>query len=244
MNFTKKIVLVTGASKGIGMEISTSFMKKGAVVIGTSRSKKGVEIINDFLQGNGKGYILDVTRLNSICKIVSEVKNEFGEIDILINNAGIIIDNLLVKMVKKHWDKVIKTNLTSVFMLSKAVVKPMIRKRYGRIISISSVSGISGNIGQTNYSSSKAGIIAFSKSLAREISSKGVTVNVVSPGFIETNMIKKFTKKQRKIIESQIPIGRFGYPKEVAEVVLFLASEKSSYITGETINVNGGIYMI
>ncbi|ADD79675.1 3-oxoacyl-[acyl-carrier-protein] reductase [Candidatus Riesia pediculicola] len=244
MSFKDKLVLVTGASNGIGMEISKLFAKNEANVIGTSTSINGVKKIDSYLKNRGKGYILNVLDKESIQKFFFQVEQDFGEVDILINNIGIVKDNLLVRMKRKDWEEVIKVNLTSIFIISKNVIKSMMKKRYGRIISIGSVVGMKGNLGQTNYSSSKSGIIGFSKSLAMEVAKYGITVNVVSPGFIDTRMTKFLDDKRKRKILSHIPIGRFGSPKEIASVVVFLASEDASYITGETVNVNGGIMMI
>ncbi|BGI51009.1 MAG: 3-oxoacyl-ACP reductase FabG [Arsenophonus endosymbiont of Ceratovacuna japonica] len=244
MNFYKKIALVTGANRGIGKSIAETLSECGAKVIGTSTNKKGAEEISSYFGKKGKGYVLNVTDAKSINITLSRIYEEFGEIDILINNAGIISDNLLMRMKKEEWNKVIDTNLTSIFNLSKAIIRSMIKKRYGRIISIGSVVGIMGNAGQVNYAAAKAGVIAFSKSLAREVASRGITVNVISPGFIKTDMTKTLTNKQQNEILSNIPIGRLGNAKEIASAVAFLASSEASYITGETLHVNGGMYMI
>ncbi|WMY94713.1 MAG: 3-oxoacyl-ACP reductase FabG [Arsenophonus sp.] len=244
MIFNGKIALVTGASRGIGRIIAELLIQNGARVIGTSTKKTGSALINSYLGKKGKGYILDVTNDKCIHTTLSNIYEEFGKIDILINNAGIRSDNLLIKMKEEDWNKVIHTNLTAIFSLSKAIIRSMIKKRYGRIISIGSVVGTMGNIGQVNYAAAKAGIIAFSKSLAREVASRGITVNVVSPGFVETDMTKALTDKQRKEILANVPVGRFADPKEIANAVIFLASDKAAYITGETLHINGGMYMI
>lgn len=244
MSVNKKISLITGANRGIGKAIAYSLIKNGSLVLGTATTQEGVSLINSYCGKNGKGYILNLMDVKSIEIFLKKVKKDFGEIDILINNAGIIRDQLLVRMKQEDWNKVMQINLNSVFLLSKFFIYSMIKKRYGRVISISSMVGVTGNVGQVNYATSKAGIIAFSKSLAKEVSSRGVTVNVVAPGFIESDMTKNLTDEYRSNILSKIPLGRFGKPEDVANVVIFLASDKASYITGETIHVNGGAYMI
>ncbi|WMY97059.1 MAG: 3-oxoacyl-ACP reductase FabG [Arsenophonus sp.] len=244
MIFDGKIALVTGASRGIGRAIAELLAQHGAKVIGTSTKKIGSALIDSYLNKNGKGYILNITDSKCVHTTLSNIYEEFGKIDILINNAGIRSDNLLIRMKEEEWNKVIHTNLTSIFNLSKTIIRSMIKKRYGRIISIGSVVGIMGNIGQANYSAAKAGIIAFSKSLAREVASRGITVNVVSPGFVETDMTQALTSKQKTGILSTIPVKRFATPQEIANAVIFLASDKAAYITGETLHVNGGMYMI
>ncbi|MFP3014436.1 MAG: 3-oxoacyl-ACP reductase FabG [Arsenophonus sp.] len=244
MSFNGKVALITGASRGIGHSIFKLMAKRGAKVVGTSTSKKGAELISSYFGDKGKGYILNVTDSKSIDSTLSKIRKEFGQIDILVNNAGITSDNILLRMKEEEWNIVINTNLTSIFNLSKAIIRSMIKKRYGRIISIGSVVGSLGNIGQVNYAAAKAGIVAFSKSLAREVARFGITVNVISPGFIETDMTLKLTNEQRVSILSSIPLGRLGYSKEIANAVAFLASDEASYITGETLHVNGGICMI
>lgn len=244
MNFKNKIVLITGASRGIGRSIAETFAALNATVIGTATNQINVNIINSYLGSSGKGIELDVSNKVSIENCLKSIRTEFSDIDILINNAGIVYDNLLIRMKEEEWQSIINTNLTSIFRISKAVIRAMIKKRYGRIITIGSVVGSIGNIGQTNYATAKAGLIGFSKSLAREVATYGITVNVVSPGFIATDMIKSLTSKQQENILSLIPLNRLGEPKEIANVVAFFASEEASYITGETIHVNGGIYMI
>ncbi|WP_348665986.1 3-oxoacyl-ACP reductase FabG [Arsenophonus symbiont of Ornithomya chloropus] len=244
MIFNEKIALVTGASRGIGRATAELLVQHGARVIGTSTKKIGSDLINSYLSNKGKGYILNVTDTQCMHNTLSNIYEEFGKIDILINNAGIRSDDLLIRMKEEEWNKVIHTNLTSIFNLSKIIIRSMIKQRYGRIISIGSVVGTMGNVGQTNYAAAKAGIIAFSKSLAREVASRGITVNVVSPGFVETDMTQALKGKKRTEILSTIPIGRFADPKEIANAVIFLASDKAAYITGETLHVNGGMYMI
>ncbi|MGP1928710.1 MAG: 3-oxoacyl-ACP reductase FabG [Arsenophonus sp. NC-WZS1-MAG3] len=243
MSFNGKIALVTGGSRGIGRSIAELLAEHGAKVIATATNKEAIETISNFLGDKGKGYILNVTDTESINSTISKVHEEFGEIDILVNNAGITSDNLLLRMKKENWSRVIDTNLTSIFSLSKAIMHSMIKKRYGRIISIGSVVGTLGNAGQANYAAAKAGIVAFSKSLAREVATRGITVNVVSPGFIETDMTRALTDEQQAGILASVPMGRLGDVKEIASAVAFLASDKASYITGETLHVNGGMYM-
>ncbi|HGV3502281.1 3-oxoacyl-ACP reductase FabG [Providencia sp. PROV259] len=244
MSFEGKIALVTGASRGIGKAIALTLIARGATVIGTATSEKGAEAITAYLDGKGKGLALNVTDAASIEETLTKIREEFGEIDILVNNAGITRDNLLMRMKEEEWQDVIDTNLSSVYRLSKAVLRAMMKKRCGRIISIASVVGVMGNAGQTNYAAAKAGLIGFSKSLAREVASRGITVNVVAPGFIETDMTKALTDEQRAGILSQVPADRLGDAQEIASAVAFLASDEAAYITGETLHVNGGMYMI
>lgn len=244
MSFDGKIVLVTGASRGIGRAIAESLVARGAKVMGTATSEKGAADISAWLGENGKGYVLNVADMSSIETTLASIKSEFGDIDILVNNAGITRDNLLIRMKDEEWQDVLDTNLRSVFRLSKAVLRSMMKKRFGRIITIGSVVGTSGNPGQSNYSAAKAGLVGFSKSLAQEVASRGVTVNVVAPGFIETDMTRALTDEQRAGILAGVPAGRLGDAKEIASAVTFLASEEAGYITGETLHVNGGMYMI
>ncbi|EHM41910.1 3-oxoacyl-[acyl-carrier-protein] reductase [Hafnia alvei ATCC 51873] len=244
MSFEGKIALVTGASRGIGRAIAENLVARGARVIGTATSDKGAADISAYLGENGKGYNLNVVDQASIDAVLSAIRAEFGEIDILVNNAGITRDNLLMRMKDDEWQDILDTNLTSVFRLSKAVLRAMMKKRCGRIITIGSVVGTMGNAGQANYAAAKAGLIGFSKSLAREVASRGITVNVVAPGFIETDMTRALTDEQRAGILSQVPANRLGDAKEIANAVAFLASDEAGYITGETLHVNGGMYMI
>lgn len=244
MGFDGKVALVTGASRGIGRAIAEDLVARGATVIGTATSENGAQAISEYLGDKGKGFVLNVTENDSIEKFLADVRAEFGEIDILVNNAGITRDNLLMRMKDDEWQDIIDTNLSSVFRLSKAVMRAMMKKRYGRIITIGSVVGTMGNAGQANYAAAKAGVIGFSKSLAREVASRGITVNVVAPGFIETDMTRALTDDQRAGILSQVPANRLGDAKEIASAVAFLASDEASYITGETLHVNGGMYMI
>lgn len=241
--FTGKVVLVTGASRGIGKAIATTFVEQGATVIGTATSEGGAEAISAYLGDAGKGMTLNVADADSIAEVLASIKEQFGDIDILVNNAGITRDNLLMRMKDEEWDSIIDTNLTSIFRMSKAVLRPMMKKRNGRIINIGSVVGSSGNPGQANYAAAKAGLIGFTKSMAREIASRGITVNVVAPGFIDTDMTKVLTDEQKQAIMNDVPAERLGKPEEIAATVAFLASDNAAYITGETIHVNGGMFM-
>jgi len=241
-----QIALVTGASRGIGRAIASALGAAGATVIGTATSQAGADSIAAALAEDGvtgAGMVLDVADAQSIADCLKRVSAEFGAVDILVNNAGITRDNLLMMMKDEQWDEIINTNLGSVFRMSKAVIRPMMKKRNGRIINISSVVGATGNPGQTNYAASKAGLVGFSKSLAREIGSRNITVNTVAPGFIDTDMTRELPEEQRAALTSQIPLGRLGGAEEVAAAVVFLASPAAAYITGETIHVNGGMYM-
>ncbi|MEH2920848.1 3-oxoacyl-ACP reductase FabG [Samsonia erythrinae] len=244
MSFQGKVALVTGASRGIGRAIAETLVARGAKVIGTATSEKGAEAISAWLGENGKGYKLNVADAASVENVLAEIRAEFGDVDILINNAGITRDNLLMRMKDDEWQDILDTNLTSVFRMSKAVMRAMMKKRFGRIITIGSVVGTMGNAGQANYAAAKAGLIGFSKSLAREVASRGITVNVVAPGFIETDMTQALTEEQRAGILTQVPANRLGDAKEIANAVVFLASDEAAYITGETLHVNGGMYMI
>ncbi|MCX8579529.1 MULTISPECIES: 3-oxoacyl-ACP reductase FabG [unclassified Gilliamella] len=244
MNLSGKIALVTGASRGIGKAIAEKLVACGATVIGTATTEKGAEAISQYLGSHGKGYALNVTDEASIESVIGAIKTEFGDIDILVNNAGITRDNLLMRMKEDEWQDILNTNLTSVFRLSKALMRTMMKKRYGRIITIGSVVGTMGNAGQANYAAAKAGLIGFSKSLAREVASRGITVNVVAPGFIATDMTEALTDDQKALTLAQVPTGRLGEPAEIASAVAFLASDEASYITGETLHVNGGMYMV
>ncbi|MHA3658909.1 3-oxoacyl-ACP reductase FabG [Yersinia enterocolitica] len=244
MSFEGKIALVTGASRGIGRAIAELLAERGARVIGTATSQKGAEAISAYLGDQGKGLMLNVVDPASIESVLATIRAEFGEVDILVNNAGITRDNLLMRMKDEEWQDIIDTDLTSVFRLSKAVMRAMMKKRFGRIITIGSVVGTMGNAGQVNYAAAKAGLIGFSKSLAREVASRGITVNVVAPGFIETDMTTALTDDQRAGILAQVPANRLGQAKEIASAVAFLASDEASYISGETLHVNGGMYMI
>ena len=237
-----KIALVTGATRGIGRAIAEELSAKGAFVIGTATSEKGAEAISAYLGEKGKGLVLNVTEPESIDAVLAQIKAEVGDIDILVNNAGITRDGLLMRMKDQDWFDIIQTNLTSVYRLSKAVLRPMMKKG-GRIITIGSVVGSMGNPGQTNYCAAKAGLVGFSKSLAKEVASRGITVNVVAPGFIATDMTDELNEAQKEAILSQIPAGELGMAQDIAKAVAFLASDDARYINGETLHVNGGLYM-
>ncbi|ELB2760575.1 3-oxoacyl-ACP reductase FabG [Vibrio alginolyticus] len=244
MNLEGKIALVTGASRGIGRAIAELLVERGATVIGTATSESGAAAISEYLGDNGKGLALNVTDVESIEATLKTINEEFGVIDILVNNAGITRDNLLMRMKDDEWNDIIDTNLTPIYRMSKAVLRGMMKKRAGRIINVGSVVGTMGNAGQTNYAAAKAGVIGFTKSMAREVASRGVTVNTVAPGFIETDMTKALNDDQRATTLSNVPAGRLGDPREIASAVVFLASPEAAYITGETLHVNGGMYMV
>ncbi len=246
MNLNDKVALVTGASRGIGAAIAEQLGKSGAVVIGTATTEAGAEKISARLaeQGiRGTGKVLNVTDVESVADFLKSVTEEFGAPSILINNAGITKDNLLMRMTDDEWFDVINTNLSAIYRLSKGVLRGMMKSRWGRIINISSVVGAMGNAGQANYAATKAGVAGFARSLAAEVGSRNITVNTVAPGFIDTDMTKVLPDEQKQQLLSRIPLGRLGSPDEIAAVVLFLASDAGSYITGETIHVNGGMYM-
>ena len=241
-----KISLVTGASRGIGAAIAIELAKCGASVIGTATSEKGAEIINKSFEINkvkGQAMVLDVNSNASIETLMNKINEEFGTVDILINNAGITRDTLLMRMKEEDWDAVISTNLKSVYKLSQAVLRGMMKNRSGRIINISSVVGHMGNAGQTNYAAAKAGINGFTKSLAQEVGSRGITVNAIAPGFIDTDMTRALDDTQRESLLKHIPLAKLGQPQDIAQAVCFLASDAANYITGETIHVNGGMLM-
>jgi len=242
-----KIVLVTGATRGIGKAIALRLGNAGATVIGTATSEAGASNVSQMLDDekiSGKGIVLDVTDNDQISKLDETIKKDFGSVDILVNNAGITRDNILIRMKEDEWEDIINTNLSSIYKMSKSVLRGMIKKRSGRIISITSVVGAMGNAGQTNYAAAKAGIIGFTKSLAREVGVRGVTVNAIAPGFIETDMTDSLPQDQKEALASQIPMGRLGTVDEVAQTVLFLAGDGGSYITGQTLHVNGGMYTV
>jgi 3-oxoacyl-[acyl-carrier protein] reductase len=242
-----RVALVTGASRGIGQAIALRLAQAGAEVIGTATSASGAEKIRAmFTDGKltGDGRVVDVADPNSIEQLLSGLKDTGKEPLVLVNNAGITRDNLLLRMKDEEWDAVINTNLTSVFRLCRAMLRPMLKARYGRIINIGSVVGASGNPGQSNYTASKAGLVGFTKSLAREVGARGITVNTVAPGYIATDMTEALPAEQREALIGNIALGRLGTAQDVAAAVLFLASEGAGYITGETLHVNGGMYMV
>ena len=239
-----EIVLVTGASRGIGAAIADELAAQGATVIGTATSESGARAIGERLAARGgHGRELNVTDAAAVEALIDSIGKEFGAVSILVNNAGITRDNLLMRMKDEDWQAILDTNLSSVYRTSKAVMRGMMKARKGRIINIASVIGVTGNAGQANYAAAKAGIIAFSKSLAKEIGSRGVTVNVVAPGFIDTDMTRALPEESKNALVGQIALGRLGEPADIARAVAFLAGPSASYITGETLHVNGGMYM-
>ena len=242
-----KIVLVTGATRGIGKAIALTLGEAGATVIGTATTESGADNVSKVFADSkisGKGMKLDVTDSEQVSNLVTNIGEDFGSVDILVNNAGITRDNILLRMKEDEWEDIINTNLSSIYKMSKSVLRGMIKKRSGRIISITSVVGAMGNAGQSNYGAAKAGIIGFTKSLAREVGVRGVTVNAIAPGFIETDMTNSLPDDQKEALAAQIPMGRLGTTNEVAQAVLFLAGESGSYITAQTIHVNGGMYTV
>ena len=246
MSLENKVALVTGATRGIGKAIAEGLLKLGAIVVGTATREEGAKRITDYIQasgGKGRGYCLNVTDAANVEQVLGAIQEEFGTPLILVNNAGITRDNLMLRMKDDEWDQVLETNLTSVYRMSKAVLRGMTKARWGRIVNISSVVGSMGNAGQANYSAAKAGMEGFTRSLAREIGSRGITVNAVAPGFIDTDMTKELPEAHKQALLAQIPAGRLGQPQEIADAVCFLAREESGYITGATIPVNGGMYM-
>ncbi|BCV44914.1 MAG: 3-oxoacyl-ACP reductase FabG [Shewanella algae] len=244
LDLSGKIALVTGASRGIGKSIATTLAEAGATVFGTATSERGAEAISAYLGDKGHGLVLNVTDPQSVENLFASIKEKAGDVDILVNNAGITRDNLLMRMKEDEWQDILDTNLTSLFRLSKPVMRSMMKKRHGRIINIGSVVGTMGNAGQVNYSAAKAGLIGFTKSLAREVASRQITVNAIAPGFIQTDMTDELTEDQQQAIMSQVPMERLGQAQEIANAVLFLASDAAAYITGETLHVNGGMYMV
>lgn len=245
MNMNDQVVLVTGASRGIGRAILERFADAGATVIGTATSAQGAENISNHLakQGwQGCGMVLSVNDAENIDAVIKSIRETYAPVSILINNAGITDDNLLMRMKAEQWDNVIDTNLSSVYRLSKAVLRDMMKARFGRIINVASVVGVMGNAGQANYAATKAGVIGFTKSLAREIGSRGITVNTIAPGFIATDMTEQLPEAQKQALVEQVPLAKLGQPADIAHAALFLA--QADYITGETLHVNGGMYMI
>jgi 3-oxoacyl-[acyl-carrier protein] reductase len=239
-----EIALVTGASRGIGAAIADELAAQGATVIGTATSESGAAAIDARMKdAGGHGRMLDVTDGAAVDALIEAIGKEFAPISILVNNAGITRDNLLMRMKDEDWNAILDTNLTSVYRTSKAVMRAMMKARKGRIVNIASVVGVTGNAGQANYAAAKAGIIAFSKSLAKEIGSRGITVNVVAPGFIDTDMTRSLPDSAREALVGQIALGRLGEPADIARAVAFLAGPNAGYITGETLHVNGGMYM-
>jgi 3-oxoacyl-[acyl-carrier protein] reductase len=241
-----QITLVTGASRGIGRAIALELGRQGATLIGTATTEAGAQAIGSYLREagiKGTGMVLNVNDAAQIESVLKRVCEEFGDIAILVNNAGVTRDNLLLRMKDEEWDEILETDLKSVFRLSRGVLRAMMKARYGRIINISSVVGATGNMGQANYAAAKAGIFGFSKSLAREVGSRNITVNCIAPGFVETDMTRSLTEKQQQVLLQQVPLGRLGRPEEIASAVGFIASPAAGYITGATLHVNGGMYM-
>jgi len=246
MSLDNEVVLVTGASRGIGRSIAETLGKQGATVVGTATSASGAENISQYLSSQGikgEGLVLNVVEQASIDEVLKQIADKYAAPSILVNNAGVTRDNLLMRMKDDEWNEIIDTNLTSIYRVSKACMKAMMKARKGRIVNIASVVGFSGNAGQTNYSAAKAGMIGFTKSMAREVASRGITVNAVAPGFIDTDMTKELPDAHKETLLKSIPAARLGSPEEIAAAVAFLASPNAGYITGETIHVNGGMYM-
>jgi len=240
---TKQIALVTGASRGIGRAIAERLADDGFFVVGTATSDTGADSISNYLGQNGRGIKLDVADVESIAEVMKTVTDEIGAPTVLVNNAGITRDNLLMRMKDDEWDDIINTNLTSIFRMSKAVLRGMMKAKTGRIINISSVVGFTGNAGQANYAAAKAGMVGFAKSIAKEVGSRNITVNTVAPGFIDTDMTRELSDDIKNALLSSIPLSRLGEAKEIAHTVAFLASSGAGYITGETLHVNGGMFM-
>ncbi|MBK8814510.1 MAG: 3-oxoacyl-ACP reductase FabG [Methylococcaceae bacterium] len=240
---TKPIAIVSGASRGIGKAIAEKLAEDGFFVIGTATSDNGADAISVYLGDNGKGLKLNVADKDSVEEVIKAVNDNYGAPTVLVNNAGITRDNLLMRMKDDEWEDIINTNLTSVFRMSKAVLRGMMKAKTGRIINISSVVGATGNAGQANYAAAKAGMVGFSKSMAKEVGSRNITINTVAPGFIDTDMTKELSEDIKNSLLASIPLGRLGDAKEIANAVAFLASEGAGYITGETLHVNGGMYM-
>lgn len=246
MSEAKRVALVTGASRGIGAAIAQKLGADGYIVIGTATSEKGAEAIGGRIEAaghEGEGMVLNVTSVESIAGVLEAISKKYGAVTVLVNNAGITKDNLLMRMTDDQWFDVIDTNLNSIFRLSKACLRGMLKARWGRVVCITSVVGCMGNAGQTNYSATKAGVAGFARSMAQEVGSRNITVNAVAPGFIDTDMTRELPEEQRKMLEGKIALGRLGQPEEIANVVGFLCSDAAAYVTGETIQVNGGMYM-
>lgn len=242
-----QIALVTGASRGIGWAIALELARQGAIIAGTATTQEGADKITAAFKAadlKGQGFMLNVNQLAEIDNCLAQIKAQFGAPGILVNNAGITRDNLFLRMKEEEWDAVINTNLSAIFHLTKRCIKDMLKARFGRIINISSVVGATGNAGQTNYAAAKAGLIGFSKSLAQEIASRDITVNVVAPGYIETDMTSALSDEQKQALFAKIPCNRLGQPVDIAYAVAFLASPQASYITGQTLHVNGGMFMV
>jgi 3-oxoacyl-[acyl-carrier protein] reductase len=245
-DLSNKICLVTGATRGIGKAIAAQLGAQGATVVGTATSENGAASISQALADagiSGEGMVLNVADSASVDAVIKAITEQYGAISVLVNNAGITRDNLMMRMKEEEWDDIMNTNLKSVYRLSKAVLRGMMKARSGRIINITSVVGVSGNPGQANYAAAKAGVIGFSKSLAQEIASRGVTVNSIAPGFINTDMTKALDENQVNKLTENIPAARLGEPEDIASSVVFLASDEAAYITGTTLHVNGGMYM-
>jgi 3-oxoacyl-[acyl-carrier protein] reductase len=245
VSFDGKVALVTGASRGIGRAIALALHRQGATVIGTATNSAGADAITAMLQGStpGCGMVLNVNDAARCEKIIEDIRLQFGDTSILVNNAAVTRDNLLLRMKEEEWDEIMSTNLKSAYRLSKLVLRGMMKARFGRIVNIGSVIGATGNTGQTNYAAAKAGMVGFSKSLAREVGSRNITVNCVAPGFIETDLTASLSTEQKEALLGRIPLGRLGAPDDVAACVVFLASEAASYVTGSTLHVNGGMHM-
>ena len=243
MELKDKIALVTGASRGIGKARAIELIKQGATVIGADINQELVDQISEYIKGNGTGIVMDVTNQDSINGALEKIRTDYGAPEILVNNAGITRDNLMLRMKSEEWDAVIATNLTGVFKVTQACLRDMLKARKGKIINIASVVGLTGNPGQVNYSAAKAGLITFGKSLALEVASRGITVNAVAPGFIDTQMTRNLSAEHRQLLLNAVPLQRAGQPEDVAAAVAFLASSKADYITGLTIHVNGGMFM-
>lgn len=240
--FAGRVVLVTGASRGIGKSIAEIFNEAGARVIGTATTEGGAQKITEALAGSGKGVIFDVTDATAADALIQSIVKDEGKIDILVNNAGITRDALSMRLTDENWNAVLEADLTGAFRLVRAALRPMMRARYGRIVNLASVVGVTGNAGQANYAAAKAGLIAMSRSVAREVAARSITVNCVAPGFIETDMTKTIPEAMRETLLKEIPAQRFGKPEDIAQAVLFLASDAASYITGAVLHTNGGLY--